>query len=772
MADLTLKERLTTLLDTPPLEPRGWFRWLHYHFLGRYAWGGDHELAEAEETHDWLTLAGVGEGLDAEEEDLLLRVMQRHAWMAGRMVASAADSWRHLIRDAKKKPEEETDEERAELDQWRRPWMWQCTEMVDLTPLGKFCWARLGPTEKGIFLAGFSGEAANESWPGIKGSLEACAFHPDSLCELACNAIRMKHQGTLHRLLKHADPAVLRAEIHRADAECYPKTHYPEMLASLSHRVIDMILEAALVKKDAVAARVALQQGADPNLRVWRLERSYNEKHCALSYALDEEMPETARLLLSLGANPKGTDFVIPNLPLFQALAAGDHEMADELLRAGASFARLPTEKTPPAVRGGEESMMLHVSGEPHYFHIPTRENRALIQELVSMLPLTSIAEKQSFYHGNGQGGYWVTFLDVLVGNVSLLRRYEAMGLDTRLTEEELDNAVYGQSYDGLHHLLVKHGSEELAEETFRRILKHRPDFGTLCREPEAQHQENGINAAREFKDEGWPALSLERLGTFHMDLGAIAPPDHSHGPTLEKHFWLREETSEYERIGEDIVMTELKTRWAMAPIPPYEPALKNVIPCVKQTAEGRFIKLGIAFGNLGYRLKGSHRNAYYRFLESAEFARLNEEAWRRVRAQDAANARPKKPALTEEELLGYPAVFWPYLVRLPTGFIGMTTESCAEDPDKLDLYQVWARQNKTEDSFYPEPRMLDWPAWREVPVEFRPFFVYDEMFGRPGVRHDARNDYEKAMIHKAVMWWNGWIAPQMLAVIEEMKEK
>ena len=57
------------------------------------------------------------------------------------------------------------------------------------------------------------------------------------------------------------------------------------------------------------------------------------------------------------------------------------------------------------------------------------------------------------------------------------------------------------------------------------------------------------------------------------------------------------------------------------------------------------------------------------------------------------------------------------------------------------------------EDAFIPDPRLLAWEGWNEVPAEFRPFFKIDRLLGVPTVRYKANNHYARAMIHKAIMW-------------------
>jgi len=128
-----------------------------------------------------------------------------------------------------------------------------------------------------------------------------------------------------------------------------------------------------------------------------------------------------------------------------------------------------------------------------------------------------------------------------------------------------------------------------------------------------------------------------------------------------------------------------------------------------------------------------------------------------RQRIVDQLAAAPPQPdlVLSADELEPYPKEFWPWLRRLPDGFIGMTAESCRKCPDMLDIYTVWEKQNKPPRDFTPDPRVAAWVLWPEIPPELRPFFVWDNVFKKPCVTYKSRNDYEHAMIRKAVNWNN-----------------
>ena len=46
-------------------------------------------------------------------------------------------------------------------------------------------------------------------------------------------------------------------------------------------------------------------------------------------------------------------------------------------------------------------------------------------------------------------------------------------------------------------------------------------------------------------------------------------------------------------------------------------------------------------------------------------------------------------------------------------------------------------------ETFVPDPRLMDWPLWDSIPWELQPFFVYDDLFGKPTVINEGRNEYE-----------------------------
>jgi len=562
-----------------------------------------------------------------------------------------------------------------------------------------------------------------------------------------------------------------RSSIRRGDPGAYPETDWPEMLDCLSHRLIDMIFEATVIAGNVTAIKLSLAKGANPDLFIWQLERSYNEKHSALSFSMSQGQMEVAKVLLQAGASANGNRYITPELPLYLALKNEADDLIDELLKRGASFRHNPQELEEQPKAEGSESEILSPR-QPFSGHF-ANELEWATRAVGSVIPLAKIASKLAFYEGDGQGGQKSTFLNRLLYDDKLdqLKKYEALGMDTRLTPEELCTAIDWDSVNCLMHLLAKFGKERNARVLFR-VRRRKPDFGAFRREIETRPQADGVNLAKDFNPDGKLVQVLPDGTKLYVDLDAIAPPGHSHGPCLENHFWLRITEAVYRRRGQQVVTIRLSHRWAMTASPQNIRQVDDLLPCIKEV-EGQFVQLGVTMGNLFHRVRDRRiQKLLYAWSDTDEFKSLMNEAWRRIKNQDAANSRPSIPRLSEDELQGYPTIFWPYLIRLANGYIGVTTESCQQNPGVWDIYQVWSRQNKVEDSFVPDPRVQEWLEVTQVPMELRPFFHFDNVFDRPGIRHDAKNDYDRAMISKAVRWWNDWMKPQLVAAIKEHSSK
>ena len=445
------RDLIDRLQDAEPVEPRGWFRWLNNHFLGRYEYP-DQNLEGILIDQGWYDAAWRSSRRSREEREALIPIIARHAWSAGHM---------------------------------------------GLLKVADECWDGLEPMERGSLVAGATGTPVPvECAAWIRRRVKECAFSPESACEIACNTIRHKWPDVMTAIFYSG--VDLSATIHRGDFTYYPKTKRPEILEKLSHRLIDMIMEAALVRGDLDAVRLALEQGADPNMPIWKLERSSNEKHCALSFAISSERREVAELIFEAGASAIGTDFTTPNYPLYLAIKKGWDDLAERLLQKGASL--LAPEKpfdnssTPEAEASemkptlplkplGTSSTPKSEGGNPsnrrprEYFGHYCEELDWARETVGNIIPLVPVSQKQAFYSGHTQGGQFSTILNHVVGNVDRLKRYESLGLDTRLTAEELCTAIRENAFGGLQYLLSKHGAEK-RDQALVCIRQREPHFG------------------------------------------------------------------------------------------------------------------------------------------------------------------------------------------------------------------------------------------------------------------------------------------------------
>jgi len=426
--------QLKKLAASAPVEPLGWFRFLHDHFLGRNIDEYHGPIFMPVFRQGWEIVSNNPENFPDVDDSLWLDVLNRHAWTVG---------------------------------------------MMGLVKPLKIHWKNMTRLARGSFLAGFSERyPSRKIWRIIIAKLPHLEFTPEILCQLACNAIRYNRKDALAVLLNTITD--ITSPIHRGDGFIYPESRWPEIMDQLSHRLIDLVLEAALVRNNYDAIKLALEHGADPNIPLWWLERSFNEKHCALSFAISKDNRELAELLLQHGANPAGNSFSGRNSPYFQAHQHGSnwYAFADDL------YAKASLEATPPkrptsesAVKseGSEWEVFLPVSGR--FFGHFQKELDWARSEIGSIIPLVSVDEKESFYHGDAQGGYHKTVLDLVMGNLTKLKKFEAMGMDTRLSAEELCTAVEGNAYDCLVYLLESHGAA-IRDRVFVEIVRRKPDFG------------------------------------------------------------------------------------------------------------------------------------------------------------------------------------------------------------------------------------------------------------------------------------------------------
>ncbi len=396
-----------------PLEPHGWFRWLHHASAGRISAPSGLE---------------VNSSIDRDWESADAKFVARHAWEAGR---------------------------REQL------------ELLDAF------WDRLPPTQRGRAAAGLS--LSENYWVWISPRLPGCELDAASTCELACNAIRWRKDGILAAVLEASSD--LTGDVPRYDGPVRKTGRFSEEISRLSCRCVDLVLEAALIRRNIHAAGLALEHGANPDAPIWVLERSFNEKHCPLSYCRGNDLIPAAELLLAAGANPAGTDFCIPNLPLYMAVSDGKTDFALKLLERGATFASLdPGGQRVKRIRAVRKERPRWISPAADYFFGHSDEDLKWVrQNIGELIPLVPVEAKQCFYDGNGQGGSWGTFLTATGGSVELFKLYRARGLDTRLSAEELLTLFKANSFDVLQELL---SAEPARGEVFSRMRRWNPAFG------------------------------------------------------------------------------------------------------------------------------------------------------------------------------------------------------------------------------------------------------------------------------------------------------
>jgi hypothetical protein len=413
---------LSDLGNTDAVEPTGWFRWLYFHYAFRNPVPNNRLFRTFKSVGLPEFAAGFLDFWDA-NSDQALSVFTRHAWALG---------------------------------------------TIGKTDLAEKCWPALSRESRGTFLAGLSEIAKSpeiQEW--ITNHVTGASFSPESACQLACNSIRYSND-TVFAIVLNSE-ANWSAPVLRGFGNDGNDLEWDAILRQLSNHLIDLILEAAILCNKPEYMRAALKRGANPDISIWRLERSYNEQYCALSYVIQNGQYDLAKILLEAGANPKGTAFGTDDSPLYFALSTGADNMAEQLVMRGAAI-------KPNTPRPSTDS----AKPRPFkYFGVSSEEITWAKTTLLSVIPLTDIGEKVDFHEGNAQGGYYRTFLQILMhgDRVDRLIKYEAMGLDTRLTAEEFCTAVQANANNCLTHLLSKNGPETLTQ-VMEHIRARKPDFG------------------------------------------------------------------------------------------------------------------------------------------------------------------------------------------------------------------------------------------------------------------------------------------------------
>jgi hypothetical protein len=636
---------------------------------------------------------------------------------------------------------------------------WEAGDQLQLGLLERL-WGRLTPSQRGNAAAGASESKVGMQWLATR--LGESALDAVATCQLACNAARWKQDDLLSSILSSSSD--LTGEVTRYDGPGRRAGRFSETIAQLSSRCIDLVLEAALISKNSVATRLALAHGANPDIPIWVLERSFSEKHCALSFCIENRMKDSFDALLTAGASPGGIPFCTPNLPLFHAISTSLHTLAIKLLKCGGSFSDSEMgdqrKRTIADIRLKKPRL---ISPSRDYFFGHCEEDLEWVRvSIAPILALVAIEEKPCFYIGNCQGGHWSTFLDIAGNDVKILRRYKKLGLDARPSPEEFLSAIESGSHDKLLFLLSG-ASEGTKARVMFRVRRRNPSFGA-CAPLSLLPQDDRVNDAINFDPGSQKPLILPDGSALHIDLAAIAAPGHDHGACLSGHFWHLTEEPTMRRRGKLTIMKRLRIGWKMSAQPQNIREIQNLLPVVRRL-DGRYIRLGCTLQELSLRVQNKWISGLLeKWRGSALFDEIASEAKRRISAQDQWNSRLPEPSLTREELDGYPNQFWPFLDRLDTGFIGMSRERA--DVSVFREYRAWERRNKMEDSFVPDPRIVDYDIWHELPPELRPFLAWDDLFDRPGLRNSDGSEYEEAMVRKATKWWNASMTAKMQSVI------
>jgi hypothetical protein len=396
-------ELLRALIEQPVERPPGLMESLHYGFALRYD-GYRRVGAGAKECR---ALEGMADDLDRSQLDMVLPVVERHAWAAGSNL---------------------------------------CLNLA-----GKL-WPRLSIGAQGRFLGGAARHLPLDDQPDEKNladfmlaSLPLAQLDPQSAAECAANAIRAVRSDILTAVLEHSDfdPD---AVVERLSDE-FQRFH--KEISQHAVRSLDVLLETAVRFKRAEAVELLLKAGASPNLPCWNLERSYSDWFSLLSYSIDsraegEMSDRIVDLLLRYGANPGGLPCEDINQPLKLSFRNKQWFLADRLLDLGADFS------------GGHGLTQEEFEKWPLRYGISNEDLKWVQEKIAPLLPLAEPWEEPMFYSGHAQGGSFSTFLDSLLDGQSLdqLKHFEARGLSTQLSPATFVYIVKWKALDVLLYLL------------------------------------------------------------------------------------------------------------------------------------------------------------------------------------------------------------------------------------------------------------------------------------------------------------------------------
>ena len=376
---ITTTELLNFLTEKDARPPMGWFNCLP----NNYAF-------EANDYEEWDELCQRFETQSPGLDRQFIPLVEKHAWVIGRM---------------------------------------------GLSLLAERVWSDLSRVARGNYLAGISHDVNEDAYPDFKAKTAEADFLPTALCEVAVHLLAFEKREFVMSLL--GNPETLTSEIERfvTFRGRLLRQKYNQ-LDALSGRVVDILLEAALRFKMVEAVDDLLKRGASPDIKLWQLFSSCSERHCALSYAMENELYDCIPMLLEAGADPNGSDFSGRGLPLLMALNEHNWAQADMLLQRGARFE-------------GEKYDSFQV-----YSH-PSDETLAWIRKIAGKkLRLEPIDIKPQCYIPNGMYGRRHTFLTAIMSSRERIEKYVPLGLDARLTVEELGYGGEMGAVSSLEYLL------------------------------------------------------------------------------------------------------------------------------------------------------------------------------------------------------------------------------------------------------------------------------------------------------------------------------
>jgi hypothetical protein len=480
--------------------------------------------------------------------------------------------------------------------------------------LADILWTRISPSAQGNFLAGVmqqlddqgpfsvsapsdgsekAAKSENDLATWVLQRLPMATLEAPAAAEFGASAIFSKNFALLQALLNKGELPEGPIPRFRGYRE---QLHFEKQLSLLSTRVLDVLLEAALRCMRPEAVQILLEHGANPDIPCWILERSYNEWHCALSYAIQQSREESnpkakqiVGLLLTHGADPQGLECAGKNLPLMLAIRHRDWGLADLLLDLGAKFEGGQDYTKERCQKKGKLIPAGHA-----LIGYRDEELRWVERAIAPLVPLAKVWEVPLYYRGDGQGGSVSTFLNHLVSvdDLSYLSKYESRGLAATLTPTLLIDLVKGGCYEALQYML--RDNPNLGRVMFR-IRRHKPDFGTEGEQVmRCVPEKDGSNLLHGFMPCEETALNLPDGSRVHPWLDCIAPPVHHHGPISPGCFWLQTLSADFRRRGDQLKTLCIRRIWRAVDTPKNDYQLEDLIPMVKE-ANGTFILLGIS---------------------------------------------------------------------------------------------------------------------------------------------------------------------------------